>query len=319
MLIYSRAGAPGYSRHGRRALAPCLHTSSLKLPLAGVPAKQRQAARAASGRRPRLPHSTLRVRAYLNQQQQPQYPAQYGSYSHTLASSTAAAAKLTKGAYLFEVQPDDPSKSQTFQTEQAMLARYNHLLKESGLMDNLKARAHFERPRDKAQRRRQQRIEQHKWQRKQAGYAPESLESAGGPDMVLEEPYEEFFELRAAWDTATDPGEAPWAQQLAEQQQQQQQATYGYYAYEPNNVVDLGAYMPPGSDFNAAVGGSGEFGGYMAGGSSSSSSSSSSGAGGYSSSSSAAAPAGAGGLGAAGCSSSSSSSQPCGLAAAAAV
>jgi hypothetical protein len=66
-----------------------------------------------------------------------QPPAQY---SQTLASisSAAAAAKLPKGAYLFEVSPDDPTKPQTFQTEQAMLARYNHLLKESGLMANLK-------------------------------------------------------------------------------------------------------------------------------------------------------------------------------------
>jgi len=42
-----------------------------------------------------------------------------------------AHARRNKGSYLFQVEDDAPDgKSQTFQTEQAMLARYNSLLKE---------------------------------------------------------------------------------------------------------------------------------------------------------------------------------------------
>jgi hypothetical protein len=78
-----------------------------------------------------------------------QVPALYSSsYSQAFPSTTSAAAaaaavappKRKKGAYLFEVASEetDMNKPQTFQTEQAMLARYNQLLKESGLMNKLR-------------------------------------------------------------------------------------------------------------------------------------------------------------------------------------
>eukprot|EP00775_Hariotina_reticulata_P011110 gene11110-11264_t len=174
-------------------------------------------------------------------------PAPLLAYGDNLIITLSNAYLIGCRTALVEGEAQDV-KSQTFQTEQSMLARYNSLLKESNLLNDLN-RLHLAElklvPRA-IKRQRQERIEIRKWQHKQAqGFVPETLESAGGPDQKLEEPFFEYFEMRASWDKVMDYDDPALASQGASDNLQQQQEEYGYYAFNPNNVIDidLGGYM----------------------------------------------------------------------------
>ena len=76
--------------------------------------------------------------------------------------------------------------------EDAMMRRYRDLYRESGLKEALRARRHFERPRDRGKRERRELIARRKWERDHRGdWAPEPF--SGGCDHLLDAPYAPYF------------------------------------------------------------------------------------------------------------------------------
>ncbi|KAF6257949.1 hypothetical protein COO60DRAFT_1626631 [Scenedesmus sp. NREL 46B-D3] len=128
---------------------------------------------------------------------------------------------------------------QTFQTEQAMLARYSQLLKESTLMATLNRSSRLLR-------------------------RCKRCHPKISPDWQLAEPVQTGAQRCPALDTQrSQPQHAmSWDQQQAAQQAEQQRLDYGHYAYEPNNITDLEGYMPQGGGAVAAAGAA-EWDGYL--------------------------------------------------------
>eukprot|EP00877_Chromochloris_zofingiensis_P001461 jgi/Chrzof1/11315/Cz05g32060.t1 len=153
-------------------------------------------------------------------------------------------AKSGSDAFIFEVEgpPDKPDAN-----EHTMITRYNELLRDSELIQELRGRRHFERPRDKAQRKKVERIQRRKWEHANKDWwEPETLTSASG--QTLDAPYSHYYQANDHGDVEDEDmfGTAVPAQDINTFRNTSSKTSITYTTH--------GGYMKPGGTYGGRFG-----------------------------------------------------------------